>query len=407
MTLEHIIDSQVDSLQTLAEMISEVMGSPVTIEDEGHRLLAYSTHDPSTDPARIATIVGRKVPEHVQRALYESGAMQRLLDSEEPQHIRELSEVGLRSRMAISVRHYDEVIGYIWLLENDGSYTTAQLQQFKRGAQIAASKMMQQQQRQQKMELLRRLLNGRFQSEQEAAQQSQEAGVELPVSGYVLIMEQNGQPDTRSWYDKVVQASSEYAVKVHLHLLEPNRLILLCGMNNRLQSDSSAELSARIHMIITRLRLLLPVEGIYYAAGEGFGSALHIQRSYRQARELITLHQHLPETHTIHYYPDAGFYRYLNAMQREAEQFPVSWGPIERLAAYDREHNSNLLQTLSVFLDHDSDAKQAAAQLHVHTNTLNYRLRRIAEVGHVNLDSMAEKVTLYLELKLLWLDREN
>ncbi|WP_046215797.1 PucR family transcriptional regulator [Paenibacillus wulumuqiensis] len=404
MTLEHIIDSQIDSLQTLAETISEVMGSPVTIEDESHRLLAYSTHDPNTDPARIATIVGRKVPEHVQRALYESGAMQRLLDSEEPQHIRELSEVGLRSRMAISVRHYDEVIGYIWLLENDGSYTAEQLRQFKRGARIAASKMIQQQQRQQKIELFRRLLNGRFPSEQEAAEQAREAGIELPDAGYVLVMEQGGQQDTSGWYDRVVQASAEYAVKIHLQLPEPNRLILLCGMNGPFRSDHSAELSARIGLIITRLRQLLPVEGLCYAAGEGFSSVLHIQRSYRQARELITLHQHLPETRVLHYYPDAGFYRYLNAMHREAEQFPVSWGPIDRLAAYDQEHNSNLLQTLAVFLDHDSDAKQAAAQLHVHTNTLNYRLRRIAEVGQVNLDSMAEKVTLYLELKLLWFD---
>ncbi|WP_322906846.1 PucR family transcriptional regulator [Paenibacillus sp. SGZ-1009] len=400
-----INEREVDSLQTLAELISEVMGSPVTIEDEAHRLLAYSMHDPNTDPARIATIIGRRVPEHVQRALYESGAMQRLQDSAEPQHIEQLSEVGLSRRMAISVRHYDEVVGYIWLLEYDGSYTDEQVEQFRQGARIAAGLMMQQQRRQQHIDLLRRLLGGRFQSEQEAAQQARESGIELASYHYVLLLEHDHQPELSGWCERIVQAASEYAVRVPLHMQEPGRLVLLCGFGATAVNTQHVDAAALIRSIIIRARALLPEQAeLYIAAGEQVGSALHIQRSYRQARELVLLHRQLPETRSIYYYPEAGFYRYLPAMHREAEQFPVIWGPLDRLAAYDQEHNSNLLQTLAVFLDLDSDTKRAATHLHVHSNTLNYRLRRIAEVGGIDLTSMAEKVTLYLELKLLWFE---
>ncbi|MEW4371552.1 PucR family transcriptional regulator [Paenibacillus kandeliae] len=405
MEMKKINEQEVDSLQTLAEMISEVMGSPVTIEDEAHRLLAYSMHDPNTDPARIATIIGRRVPEHVQRALYESGAMQQLQDSAEPQHIRQLSDVGLSRRMAISVRHYDEVIGYIWLLEHDGSYSDQQLEQFRRGAVIAASKMMQQQQRQQKIDLLRRLLNGRFQSEQEAAEQARSHGIELLPYHYVLILEQQEAGKLHTCIERIQQAASEYAVRIPLYMEENNRLIILCGCH---AGQQPSDLSTRIRSMAARIQQWLPVtEFGWLAAGEQVSSALHIQRSYEQAKELIVLHQHLPETQAITYYPDAGFYRYLPAIYRESRQFPISWGPLDRLAAYDQEHNSNLLQTLAVFLDQDSDSKQAAAILHVHSNTLNYRLRRIAEVSGINLNSMAEKVTLYLELKLLWFDGEH
>lgn len=405
--MSKINESEVDSLQTLAELISEVMGSPVTIEDEAHRLLAYSMHDPNTDPARIATIIGRRVPEHVQRALYESGAMQRLQDSAEPQHIEQLSEVGLSRRMAISVRHYDEIVGYIWLLEYDGSYTDEQLEQFRQGARIAAGQIMQQQRRQQHIDLLRRLLSGRFQSEQEAAQQARESGVELPAHHYVLLLEHDHQPDMSGWSERIVQAANEFAIRVTLHMQEPSRIVMLCGFGiAAIQArNANSDPVALIRSMITRARELLPQhEELYMAAGEQVGSALHIQRSYRQARELVLLHRQLPETRTIHYYPEAGFYRYLPAMHREAEQFPVTWGPLDRLAAYDQEHNSNLLQTLAVFLDLDSDTKRAATQLHVHSNTLNYRLKRITEVGGIDLTSMSEKVTLYLELKLLWFD---
>ena len=46
-----------DTLESLADTISEVLNSPVTIEDANHHVLAYSSHHPETDPARIATIV--------------------------------------------------------------------------------------------------------------------------------------------------------------------------------------------------------------------------------------------------------------------------------------------------------------------------------------------------------------
>ncbi|GIQ62769.1 hypothetical protein PACILC2_13370 [Paenibacillus cisolokensis] len=56
-------DRGFDSLDTLAEAIYGALRCPVTIEDANHRLLAYSSHEDMTDPARISTIMGRKVPQ--------------------------------------------------------------------------------------------------------------------------------------------------------------------------------------------------------------------------------------------------------------------------------------------------------------------------------------------------------
>jgi len=58
-----------------------------------------------------------------------------------------------------------------------------------------------------------------------------------------------------------------------------------------------------------------------------------------------------------------------------------------------------LLHTLEVFLYNDSNVKAAADLLHVHINTLTYRLKRIAEIGGIDLNNMDQKVTLYLDLK--------
>jgi sugar diacid utilization regulator len=44
------------------------------------------------------------------------------------------------------------------------------------------------------------------------------------------------------------------------------------------------------------------------------------------------------------------------------------------------DRNPDLPLTLEVYLDHDLDRRKTAAALHVHPNTLDYRLRRIVDL---------------------------
>jgi hypothetical protein len=51
------------------------------------------------------------------------------------------------------------------------------------------------------------------------------------------------------------------------------------------------------------------------------------------------------------------------------------------------ERNPDLTLTLETYLAHDLDRRGAAAALHVHPNTLDYRLRRIVELIGIDLSS--------------------
>jgi hypothetical protein len=65
----------------------------------------------------------------------------------------------------------------------------------------------------------------------------------------------------------------------------------------------------------------------------------------------------------------------------EIEKFVRQW--LGRLTDYDAAHGTQLVLTLSEYLDHDGGYDATAAVLSVHRNTLKYRLRRISEVsGH-------------------------
>ena len=65
---------------------------------------------------------------------------------------------------------------------------------------------------------------------------------------------------------------------------------------------------------------------------------------------------------------------------------------------YDATHRSELVHTLQVFLRHSGSWSQTAAELHVHVNTLRYRIGRIAELTGRDLSTFPDRVDLYLAL---------
>ncbi|MFF1874118.1 PucR family transcriptional regulator [Kitasatospora herbaricolor] len=64
------------------------------------------------------------------------------------------------------------------------------------------------------------------------------------------------------------------------------------------------------------------------------------------------------------------------------------------LAAHDRENAVSLLGTLTVFLDHDGSWARTAESLHIHVNTVHYRIRRIEELTGRNLARLQDRLDL-------------
>ena len=70
------------------------------------------------------------------------------------------------------------------------------------------------------------------------------------------------------------------------------------------------------------------------------------------------------------------------------------------LVAYDRAHNSDLVRTLHVFLECSGSWSRCSKQLHVHVNTLRYRIQRIEEITGRDLGEFPTRVDFYLALQL-------
>lgn len=114
------------NLENLADNLRDMPHCPVTIEDVNHRLLSYSSHDSHTDTARINTIIQRRVPEKVINRLWQEGIILKLMQSGEPLRINGIEDIGLGNRVAVSIRKNNEVIGYIWVVDEEAKLSDEQ-----------------------------------------------------------------------------------------------------------------------------------------------------------------------------------------------------------------------------------------------------------------------------------------
>ncbi|MFC5826546.1 PucR family transcriptional regulator, partial [Nonomuraea insulae] len=69
------------------------------------------------------------------------------------------------------------------------------------------------------------------------------------------------------------------------------------------------------------------------------------------------------------------------------------------LLDYDRRHQSDLVRTLGIYLDCAGSWNSCAEQLHVHVNTVRYRIRRVEELTGRDLSTMADRVDFFLALR--------
>lgn len=71
-----------------------------------------------------------------------------------------------------------------------------------------------------------------------------------------------------------------------------------------------------------------------------------------------------------------------------------------QLRRYDQKHETEYFHTLEIYLQYSRNQNGCLEVLHVHRNTLSYRLKKIEELGKVHLDDQGTLTHLYLSYKI-------
>ncbi|MFI2506524.1 PucR family transcriptional regulator [Streptomyces sp. NPDC018972] len=73
---------------------------------------------------------------------------------------------------------------------------------------------------------------------------------------------------------------------------------------------------------------------------------------------------------------------------------------LDPLRDYDRRHRAELIPTLEAFLDCDGSWTRCASRLHLHVNTLRYRVGRIEQLTGRDLSRLEDKLDFFLALRM-------
>ena len=164
---------------------------------------------------------------------------------------------------------------------------------------------------------------------------------------------------------------------------------------------SEEELRLFISELIRYVRLFLGKSSqLLGGVGRTTKSIRCISKSYSQAVSICRLHAKGKVDPDLIFYTDLGLYKLLIGIEdREilAEYYNNTLAP---LSAYDQEQDSDLSRVLSCYLKHDGSVKETADELFVHRNTVNYKLKRIESLLHMNLSALDTRLQLSIAFML-------
>jgi DNA-binding PucR family transcriptional regulator len=399
-------------LFAVANAVASLLDAPITIEDRNSRVLAFSGRQDEADPSRVETILGRQVPERYARILNDRGVFRDLLRSDKPVFIEPAEDGFSLPRVAIAVRAGDEVLGSIWAAVK-GPLSEERTEALRDSAKLVALHLLRVRagadvQRRVRADLLSSALEGGV-GASEALGRLGLSSQPLLVLG-VALDERDRRPDESAsaavMHDR--QRLSD-AFAMHLGAVHPRSaaaaigdvtygLLPCSGAVDDAETGALRVLQDFLDRVGDRLPAIAAVGPVapglsgLAPSRHGVDRVLRVLREAGRERRLGRLDELQGEA------------LIMELRDLAAARGDKPTGAVARLVDYDTSHRSNLVETLRTWLDAFGDVVAAADSLFVHQNTFRYRLRRVAEVGRIDLGDPDQRFAAMLQLRVLDVD---
>lgn len=368
-------DSGSGDLFRLADAVAAVVDAPVTIEDTNSRVLAYSARQDITDPARVSTIMGRRIPDDVLAKFRSRGVFRELSRGRQTIFVPAQRD-GTLPRLIVPIRMGGELLGSMWAVVR-GPVSDERAAAFADTAPVVALHLLRRRahadaQRRASAELLRAVLTGK------TGPRTAIAELELSDEPHrVVVIDIPGDD-------------------------EGLRLALLERMSQGIgRRPIATELGGLLYTVVPEGAdwPALAARGASRVAAGSPVKVGELPRSRAEAEETLSLLRagviDGPSGSFDGVWTALALHRTATAA---AAVGVVGLGPLELLREYDRTNHTEYVGTLYEWLRHPGDPRSAAAALRIHPNTFRYRMRRVHELAPLDLDDPDVRLALLVQL---------
>ncbi|QXE01036.1 CdaR family transcriptional regulator [Terribacillus sp. DMT04] len=391
----------INDLDAVIDLLSFELERPVIVESADYTLLAYNSHYVHHfDDANQQTIFTKKWTLPIYERFIEAGIVNKLKTYERPFTVLAMPEIGLNTRIVVSAKHEERVMGYVWIQEMEQPLSASDVNflyeiSFHIGRLIYDIQKSKLKQEEKKDQFYRNIFNNLYKRSSDLEWGAKEFGVVLPDYFAVAAVELP-QWDEKLLYDlqQVAQTSLQLEDKLHHVLIKDDTLLIVHGGK---QADAPIETLAR--EVIQRIRDYAKDKGACILSGVGsvYQDSIDMLTSAAQAREVI---QAIKLTHrpVPLYYKDLHVCRYLQAIADKNKELGYESEDLKKIRRLDPNDKKELFKTLELYLLHNCKIKPTAAALFVHPNTVNYRINQINEALQLDMTDVMQKFQLLLDL---------
>lgn len=383
--------------QTIVDELAQAIGRPITLEDAGGRLLAYSVHEQPVDHVRVETLLRRGASSVTLDALRARGVYQFVDSCDGLARVPPIPELGFSSRVCLAIRAPARVLGYLWVVDPDSTLPKSAEELLLRARGQLAVELARRDSairagQAQRASLIADLCGKDHAGDDALARQAKALGWYYSAPFAVILVRWTEGSER----DPVIPGALEdlLAQRAPASLrgvMGGEVVVVLSGRDCRL----SRELSASIVP-------LLPQSGAAcVGAGGTYEHLSGVRRSYLEAAAAISLGQKMDRGERQFDYHTLAPYELLSCMSGCKKAGSYGREPVEKVVTYDGLHGGNLFRTLEAFLDHYGHRKQAATRLNIHPNTLDYRIGKIRELTGLDLDDPNTRLVVHLWVKAL------
>jgi purine catabolism regulator len=382
------------SLQDVAHQLANILDCSITIESASFEVLA-TTQVGTVDEARRRSVeAGRTTPDIAQHLL-EVGIYDRLMTERCPIRVPPMTEFGMDiERIVAPILVARQIIGYVWIIAGDRHLNDLDALAIEHAATIAALIMDKERAvgqviMAQRGDLLAQALNIADPPDSAFVELAHRLDFKLDSHYQVLAVKGHAPASEAPLPDRIENWISE--VVPALVVMRGGRIIVILQSRRPMDGKHIAQqlVSALSH----------PADMLLIGVGRHVENLTGLPASYDQAIEALDVAAALGKQEGVLPFAELGVLHWLRNLPSRVYKDNAYVDAVEKLAAYDTQHASDLLQTLETYLDMGTIAADSASLLHVHRNTLAYRLERIEELTNLSLKDAECRLNLHVAVK--------
>jgi len=406
-------------LDAITQTLGQIVESSVTLEDPGFHLLASHSVPGVTDAHRQETLEQHGTPRNVLHAPPIQAMLKEVVQGRAPRKVPSFPELGLTApRIIAPVLAGRECLGYLSIIDHPEHAEDLAFMAIEHAATVMALELIKQREVAEaedrvRGELVDDLLTGTYGDETNVQRRARHLRYDLSVPHLLLVVDvdQFGRliRDRQYDEDRVIELKHrllQLAVGVvrrkypkHLVAAHSDSVILLAPLppGSKDHGDAGEELALRIREAVADSNLGLTVS---VAIGRLCRKPDDFRPAFLEAQRALDLMVRFGKREQVVNYDRLGVYRLLAQVEDRAGLEAFASRVLGPLAAYDRTRGTPLLKTVEVYLQRHGNLRQTARDLHIHLNTLHYRLRRISEISGLDLKDADARLDLLLALRV-------